>query len=258
MGFLFRSFIGIPVLAVAIAIIIGLYEDANESTHLSRPEYLGSIHDRLPNNSQEFGRYTAPLTEIDYTWVSSSKLYNFFTFKHWDFKSISTKRYFIVAAIANFNYVANAFVYVIDRENPSQQIYQYAVQTGLAVGITEQAKSSIDGCTQFYRSDSEFIRLCYEAKEKVFQIKFNVPMQNGIQISVDSKLEYSSDKYQSLALVFPVNADRPVYTHKIAGLPGRGQIRIGDNEEEKFNEGFGSIDWTLGYPARICRWKWSE
>ena len=257
MGFLFRSFIGIPILVAAIAVLFGLYEDANELNVSSRPDYLGPIHDRSPKDSQEFGRYTSPLAKIDYSWVSSSPLADFFTFKHWDFKSIATKRYFIVAAIAHFNYIANAFVYVIDRESPTQEIYQYAVQSALAAGVTERANSSIDGCTQFYRSDAEYIRLCYEPKQKSYRIKFTVPMQNGVQISADGRLEYSSVNDQSLALLFPVNANRPVYTHKIAGLSGRGRIRIGDNEEETFDDAFGSIDWTLGYPARICRWKWS-
>ena len=256
MGLLFRSIIGIPLLVIVIAVIIGLFEDNGDLNALTRPNHLGPIQDRSPKNTREFGRYKKPLASIDYSWVSSSKFFNFTAFKHWDFKSISTQRYFIVAAIGNFNYIANAFVYVIDRQTSPPKIYQYSAKSVLAMAITEQATTSIEGCTHFYRSSSEFIRLCYNPQEKRYRIEANVPMENGVQISFDSYLEYSSENFESLALLYPVTTNRPAYTHKIAGLPAQGKIRIGENNEENFDNGLGSVDWTMGYPARICRWKW--
>jgi len=175
-----------------------------QEQHQPKSKHLGPIQDRFPSKSNEFGRYTKPFSVIDYSWVSSSKLFNFIALKHWDFKSISTPRYFIVAAIGNFNYIANAFVYVIDRTNREKQFYQYASRSISAQAIKEQAKSSIDGCTHFYHSPSEYIRLCYNKNEKVYEIDANVPMNNDLQISFDFKIEFSSEKDQSMVLVYPV------------------------------------------------------
>ncbi|CAM2702360.1 unnamed protein product [Rotaria socialis] len=243
------------ILVPLIAVLFGIIENA-QYVSLPKSKYLGPIQDRLPSKSDEFGRYTKPLALIDYSWTSSSKLFDFIAFKHWDFKSVSTSNYFIVAAIANFNYVANAFVYIIDRTSEEKTIYQYESRSILAQAIKEQAKSSIDGCTHYYQSSSEYIRLCYNTKDKVYEIDINVPMNNGHQVSLDSKIEYSNEKHQSMVLVYPVEQTRPAYTHKIAGLSARGNIKIDNNKEEEFLDGVGSIDWTSGYPERLCRWKW--
>jgi len=252
---MFRYIVIFTILVPLIAILFGIIENA-QYVSLSKPKYLGPILNRLPSKSNEFGRYTKPFPIIDYSWVSSSKLFNFVTLKHWDFKSISTERYFIVAAIANFNYLANAFVYVIGRTNREKQVYQYASKSILAQAIQEQATSSMDGCTHFYKSSLEFIRLCYNKQEKVYEIDANVPMNDGLQISFDFKIEFSNEKDQSMVLVYPVGENRPVYTHKIASLPARGKINIGNNNEEELLDGISSMDWTLGYSERLSRWKW--
>jgi hypothetical protein len=238
-----------------LAILFGLIENA-QYVSLPKPKYLGSIQDRRPSKTNDFGRYTKPFAVIDYSWVSSSKLFNFVALKHWDFKSISTSRYFIAAALANFNYIAHGFVYVIDRANQPNKIYQYASRSFFAQAIQEQANSSIDGCTQFYRSSTEYIRLCYDKKEKTYHVDANVPINENLQITVDFKIDYSSEKDQSLALVYPVEENRPAYTHKVAGLSARGNITVGSNNQEEFLDGLSSIDWTLAYSERLCQWKW--
>ncbi|CAF4265077.1 unnamed protein product [Rotaria sp. Silwood2] len=245
----------VTILVPLFAILFGLIENARY-INLPKPKCLGPIQDRFPLKTNEFGRYKKPFSIVDYSWVSSSKFFNFIALKHWDFKSISTSRYFITAAIANFNYLANAFVYVVDRTNPDKQFYQYASRSFLAQAIKEQAKSSIDGCTHFNQSSVEYIRLCYNAKEKVYEIDVNVPMNNGLQVSFDFKIEYSNENDQSMVLVYPVEETRPAYTHKIAALPARGKIKIDNNKEEEFLDGLSSMDWTLAYAERLSRWKW--
>ncbi|CAF1006621.1 unnamed protein product [Rotaria sordida] len=252
---MFRFIAIVTILVPLFAILFGIIENARY-INLPKPKYLGPIQDRIPLKTNEFGRYMKPISIVDYSWVSSSKLFNFLSLKHWSFKSISTSRYFIVAAIANFNYMANGIVYVIDRTNREKQFYQYASKSFLAQAIKEQAKSSIDGCTHFNQSSLEYIRLCYNTNEKVYEVDANVPMHDGIQISFGFKIEYSNEKDQSMVLIYPVEETRPAYTHKIATLPARGKIKINNNKEEEFLDGLSSIDWTLAYSERLTRWKW--
>ncbi|CAF3435461.1 unnamed protein product [Rotaria sp. Silwood1] len=252
---MFRFIAIITILVPLFAILFGIIENARY-INLPKPKYLGPIQDRFPLKTNEFGRYTKPVSIVDYSWVSSSKLFNFIALKHWTFNSISTSRYFIATGIANLNYVANALVYVIDRTNREKQFYQYASRSFLAQAIKEQAKSSIDGCTHFNQSSLEYIRLCYNTKEKVYEVNGNVPMNDGVQISFDFKADYSNEKDQSLVLVYPVEETRPAYTHKMAGLSARGKIKINNNKEEELLDGLSSMDWTLAYSERRSHWKW--
>jgi hypothetical protein len=252
---MFRYIVIVTILVPLLAILFGIIENARYVS-LPKPKYLGPIQDRLPSKTNEFGRYTKPFPVIDYSWVSSSKLFDFIALKHWDFKSISTSRYFIVAAIGNFNYIAHGIVYVIDQTNRNKQFYQYASRSFLARAIQEQANSSIDGCTQFYQSSTEYIRLCYDKNEKTYQVDVNVPMNENLQIAVDFKIDYSSEKDRSMVLVYPVEENRPAYTHKIAGLSARGNISVGNDNQEEFLDGISSMDWTLAYSERLSQWKW--
>ena len=250
---MFRLVVITTVIVLLIAIGIALIEDVRYVSS-PKPKYLGSIQDRCPATSNEFGRYTKPLPVLDYSWVPSSKLFNYTALKQWDFKSVSTARYFIAAAIADFNYVAHGFVYVIDRSSRDKSFYQYESRSLLARTIQDQARSSIDGCTHFYHSSSEYIRLCYDQTEKAYRIDLNVPMKNNVQISVDCKINYSNEKDRSMVLLYPVENDRPAYTHKIAGLLAQGHINIGN--EKSSLDGISSMDWTLAYSERVSQWQW--
>ena len=255
MGFLFNFFVIIPLVVALIAVLLSVVEQ-NQYVSLPKPDYLGSIRDRPPADSKEFGRYTKPLSTIDYSWVSSSKTFNFIALKHWDYKSVSSSRYFIVAAIANLNYVANAFVYVVDRTDRQKAVYQYPGRSVLARSIGEQAKSSIDGCTHFNQSSSEFILLCYNPQAQRYEMKANVPVTGGLQVSFDLQIEYSTKTDESMVLLYPVTNARPAYTHKVAALPAHGTLEISNQQKELIRDGLSSIDWTLAYSERLSRWKW--
>ncbi|CAF1646817.1 unnamed protein product [Adineta ricciae] len=250
-------FIVVITLAIPLlAIILGSIENA-QYTSLPKPKYLGPIQSGAPSSTSAFGRYTKPFSVIDYSWVSSSKFFDFFNLKHWDFKSISTERYFIVAAIANFNYISAAFVYVIDRSSDDKPVYQYSTRSILAQALKEQAKSSIEGCTHFFRSSAEYIRLCYNKSTKMYVVDANVPMGDGVQVSFDFTIDYSSEKDESMVLLYPVLQTRPAYTHKIAGLPSRGHIQFGNEKnKQELSNGLSSLDWTLAYSERSSHWKW--
>jgi hypothetical protein len=255
MGFV-RSIVVLSIVVVCIAILLSIVEDKQYDKNRNRPEYLGPIRNRRPINTQEFGRYNKPLSNIDFSWVSSSKIFNFISLKHWIYVSISTQRYFIVAAIADLNYFANAFVYIIDRTDREKSVYVYAAQSILARSIEERANSSIDGCTHFYRSSSESIRICYNTQESRYELKGHVPMNDNLQVSFDCQIDFSCEKDQSMVLLYPVDVTRPAYTHKLSALSARGQLRFSNENVMTFDDGLSSLDWTLGYAERVCRWKW--
>ncbi|UJR37604.1 hypothetical protein I4U23_030301 [Adineta vaga] len=141
--------------------------------------------------------------------------------------------------------------------NKDRSVYQYSARSILSKAIREQAKSSIDGCTHFSQSSTEYIRLCYKKKEKVYEIDASVPINDTFQMSFDFTIDYSSEKDQSMVLLYPVEQTRPAYTHKIAGLSSRGHIYLGNKDKKQdLSNGLSSMDWTLAYSERLSRWKW--
>ena len=243
-------------LAIALVAIFAGFIEQTMYTSLPKSNHLGPIRHTSPLNTSDFGRFTKPLKHIDYNWVSVSAWHNFFSLKHWDYKSVITERYFIVAAIAHFNYIATTFVYIVDRTAQNKKCYQYSSRSLLASSIEHRASSSIEGCTVFMRSSSEYVRLCYESENHQYLIQANVPSVTGDHLFLDIKIPFSVDLNPSMVLLYPVQIDRPVYTHKIATLPAHGKIRIGQEQEELLMNGLSTIDWTFGYPERVCRWKW--
>uniref|UniRef100_A0AC34FUK4 AttH domain-containing protein n=1 Tax=Panagrolaimus sp. ES5 TaxID=591445 RepID=A0AC34FUK4_9BILA len=251
----------INFLIFLVAILAVIFYNLNVSNlQLPKSKFLGPIQHGSPKNSSSFGRYTKPLEILDFSSVSSSAVFNFTALKHWDFKAITTQKYFVAVAIANLNYISTAFVYVIDRSDTSQsKIYQYSSKSIFAQGIKEQSFSSINnGCTKFYQSSNEWIWICYDKTREAYEINGTVVTEKNEKISFNFKIEYSVEKHPSLALIYPVADNQPVYTHKVAGLPSSGSLKVGDSEEEDLIDGLGSMDWTLGYPERVCQWKWSS
>lgn len=251
-----RTVVFVTILIPLVAILLGSIEDARYIS-LPKPKSLGPIRDRSPASSNAFGRYTRPLPALDYSWVSQSKLFNFVNLKHWDFKSISTARYFIVTALADFNYIAHAFVYVIDRTNRQTPAYQYSARSLVSQAIKEQAASSLTGCTHFEQSPSEYVRHCYDKRANRYEINASVPFADGVRVSLDFSIDYSADRDSAMVLLYPVEPARPAYTHKVAGLPSRGHISLSDaSAQQDLQNGLSSMDWTLAYSERISRWKW--
>ncbi|CAF0939136.1 unnamed protein product [Rotaria sordida] len=220
-----------------------------------KPNNLGPIRDTPPSSPKDYGRYKKPFYVVDYSRVSPF-LVNFFSLKNWDFKSISTPKYFIAINVVNINYEANAFLYVIDRTN-ANQIYKYSSKSILATAIKEKAKSSINGCTHYRQSNTEYIRLCYNSIEKAFQIEAIVPVNGGVQLSLNCKMQFSQETDDSMVLLYPIQQYRPAYTHKIAARPVQGTLKIG-NQNQQLIDGLGSGDWTLGFFEHTTKWKWAS
>ncbi|CAF2564849.1 unnamed protein product [Rotaria sp. Silwood2] len=245
------------IIIVSLLLIIDNFGLSTTALFFSswKPKNLGPIRDGPPSAPNDYGRYKKPFYVIDFSWVSPL-LVDFFSLKNWDFKSISTPTYFIGVSIVNLNYEANAFLYVIDRTN-ANQIYKYSSKSILAIAIKEKAKSSINGCTHYRQSDTEYIRLCYNSVEKVFHIEAVVPINGGIHLSLNCKMQFFQDTDDSMVLLYPIRQYRPAYTHKIAARPVKGTLKI-DNQNEQLIDGLGSGDWTLGFFEHTTTWKWAS
>lgn len=81
-------------------------------------------------------------------------------------------------------------------------------------------------------------------------------MNKNIPVELDFQVDFSSTNDQSMVLLYPVDQDRPAYTHKKAISSAQGSMKIGSSIQENSLTGLSSMDWTLSFPKRVTQWKW--
>ncbi len=168
-----------------------------------------------------------------------------FRLKEWCYQSIATPEVFIAFAIVQLGYVAQAFVYVIDRKTLVR--HQAEVMSPLGRGL-QMAPSSIGGTSRFRSA-----RLDIETGfERTLQTRLSAAL-SGEACTAEFQL-YPDD---ALALLFPLGEGRAAYTHKAAGLRVQGFLRLGARDFD-LSTGLATLDWTRSHALRHTRWNWAS
>ncbi len=183
-----------------------------------------------------FGRYRHPIADPS---LGPPRRLRSLRTKEWHYHSVVDHDWFLGVALVQLGYVANAFLYLVQRSNPAQRWeYESLSAFGRALSF---APSSIRGETR-WESGRDRIAIRY---------------RDGWQLEIDAALgaerlsgEIQIEPRQSLAVAFPLEPDRPAYTHKAAGLPARGALRLGTRSVD-FANALATLDWTrsLARPA---------
>lgn len=191
-------------------------------------------------NGWAFGRYRHPIAD------PSLGRANRFRTKEWHYHSVVSDDWFLGVALVQLGYVANAFLYLVERAEPARRREHEALSPlGRALSF---APSSVRGETRWQRGKDR-IAMRY---------------QDGWNLELDLALggerlsgEIHIEPRESLAVAFPLAADRPAYTHKAGGLPARGALRLGGRELD-FGDALATLDWTRSLARRHTRWKWAS
>ncbi len=169
-----------------------------------------------------------------------------FRLKEWHYTSVTTDECFFAFGIVQLGYVANLFVYFVDRKDPTKK-YEREVLMPLGVGVS-MAQSSISGTTQF-RQGKDSISVSYK---------------NGWRVELDVALDKENltgsiafEPSESLSVLFPLSEHRPAYTHKLAGMPSTGALRF-RGKTYSLDTGFATVDWTRSLARRHTFWKWAS
>jgi hypothetical protein len=190
-----------------------------------------------------FGRYRQPIADPS---LGPPQWWRSLRTKEWHYHSVVSDDWFLGVALVQLGYVANAFVYLVDRGQPAKRReYEALSPFGRALSF---APSSIRGETRWHRGRDR-IALRY---------------RQGWQLEIDASLgaerlagQVQIEPQQSLAVAFPLEPDRPAYTHKAAGLPARGALRLGNRSIDLTNAR-ATLDWTRSLARRRTRWKWAS
>eukprot|EP01127_Copromyxa_protea_P014262 TRINITY_DN3939_c0_g1_i2.p1 TRINITY_DN3939_c0_g1~~TRINITY_DN3939_c0_g1_i2.p1 ORF type:complete len:211 (-),score=34.99 TRINITY_DN3939_c0_g1_i2:371-1003(-) len=169
--------------------------------------------------------------------------------------SFSSEHYFVGLAVANLNYLTNPFFYVVDTRT-GKKVVEYST---LSPFPTPQLKSfsatSITGCTEWQSGTLESLRginfrlsMCGDA-----QLNTVIVLLDYVDGHDDIKIHVTCSLGEALALLYPISASRPAYTHKEVAMKTTGTISVNKNQEAALVSG---IDWTYSLAKRVTIWKW--
>ncbi|ELR11908.1 uncharacterized protein ACA1_274970 [Acanthamoeba castellanii str. Neff] len=163
--------------------------------------------------------------------------------KQWHYHSINNGRWFVGMAIVNLGYLANAWVYLMDKQSRSTSC-EYRALVPLSFGLSF-ADSSVEGTTSWKsRGNRMVIQADQGQNEGGYAVELHVTINGTV---FDGRCTIAKPE-ESLALLYPLEGptrQRAAYTHKAAGMPVEGSFRWGD-EELRFTkaDSFATMDWT--------------
>ncbi|HYX36397.1 MAG TPA: DUF2804 domain-containing protein [Oligoflexus sp.] len=201
----------------------------------------------------QFGRYALPFTSANITdgyledyagWLRQPTRWNAWfrslRLKEWHFISVNHPDMFVAFAVAQLGYVANLFVYAFDKRTGRMHEWGDRVLLGRSLTFGE---SSIQGDTVWQS------RTCHL---KIL----NRPQGWDIQLSVGQlSANFSMQRDEAMALVFPLAENRAGYTHKEVGNRVQGKLTISGEEFTLTPENcLGASDWSRSFSNRITQW----
>jgi len=246
------SFRSLSVIVVIIAIYFGLERYDSPP----RPPSLGpfrplpvSLYN--PKDGYQYGRYSKPMGKIDLS-HASGVWSSFLSLKRWSYFSITNEKYFIGLLMCQLNYVANGFVYIVDRK--SHQKFEISELSPLGLSVKAIQNDPRDGCHE-WSATSLKIRYCYQSAISSYVVAVDALVSRE---GVSRQLQVNADIYShdSLSLLYPITKDRPAYTHKEAAMKAKGTIKFGNERSDIM--GLAALDFTHAYSERITKWKWAS
>jgi hypothetical protein len=190
-----------------------------------------------------FGRYRHPIADPS---LGTARGLRRLRTKEWHYHSVVDDAWFVGVAVVGLGYVASAFLYLVERSHPTRRReYEALSAFGRALSF---APSSIRGETRWEHGRN---RIAIGYREG-WRLQIDVALA-GERLTGQIEIE----PRQSLAVAFPLEPDRPAYTHKAAGLPARGELRLGTRSIELDNA-LATLDWTRSIARRRTRWKWAS
>lgn len=191
----------------------------------------------------QWGRYLHPIPDPDLGVGPLRRM----RLKEWHYTSVATDRLFLAFGLVQLGYVANAFLYLVDRKHPTvAREYEALSMLGRHLSFSP---SSTRGETLWRHRDAE-VRVA--ARPHGWDVRLDVVLG---ELAVAGGFHVQSA--ESLALLVDLGHERPAYTHKSAGLRVTGSLRMGD-ESVDLSGGLATLDWTRSLAVRETRWKWAS
>ena len=170
--------------------------------------------------------------------------------KRWNYWAVQTERYFFAAGIANLDFAATAFAYLVDLRRKSVTERSVVTPFGRGCTLGEHVHS-----TAAFRSR----RITFSETHEENTASVLVTCDNfhgGSRLSAAVRVIYP-DNFETLGVVVPMDHERFQYTSKHIAVPVAGRVRIGRNEIPfEGVEAFACLDFGRGVWPRRTVWNW--
>lgn len=170
--------------------------------------------------------------------------------KRWNYWCVQTERYFFAAGIADLDYAATGFVYLVDIRR--KLVTERSVVTPFGRGIT---------MGEHVRSTAAFSnrRMTFSQTHDENLTSLLVTCDNfleGDRLSAALRVIYPDD-FETLGVVVPMDHEHFQYTSKHIAVPVAGRIRIGRSEIPfEGVDAFACLDFGRGIWPRRTTWNW--
>lgn len=171
--------------------------------------------------------------------------------KRWNYWAIQNEQYFFCAGIADLDYAANGFVYLVDLRR--KNVFERNVATPLARGIT--LGDEVQSAALFRNRHMTFSETHDETDVTSLLVTCD-RFDDGDRLSAAIRIIYPED-FETLGVVVPMDHSHFQYTSKHVAVPVAGRVRIG-RREIPFEgvEAFASLDFGRGVWPRRTSWNW--
>lgn len=192
-----------------------------------------------------------PVTAAVERWASW--LGRLFRQKRWQYTAVAGKDLVAAAAVAHLGYVGLAFVLVWDRRN--RRWFESEALTPLALGIRADGPPGESRFT--YRGEQGELTMRSSGGERMVQAQFKGNFPSGVEV-VQFDWVLPGSAFEPLTCVSELSGGGINVTHKAAGLPVGGVVRLG-TEVVTLERGthVAMLDWSRGFPPRRTAWNWA-
>lgn len=171
--------------------------------------------------------------------------------KRWNYWAIQTERFFFASGIADLDYAATAFVYLVDIR--ARELIEHSVVTPFGRGCTlgEHVNSSAT-----FRSRRITFSETHEEDGATSLLVTCDKFDGGDRLSAAIRIIYPGD-FETLGVVVPMDHRHFQYTSKHVAVPVAGRVRIG-SYEVPFDgiDAFATLDFGRGVWPRRTAWNW--
>jgi hypothetical protein len=170
--------------------------------------------------------------------------------KRWNYWCVQTEKYFLAAGVADLEYAATAFVYLVDIRRKT--VVERSVVSPLGRGLTlgEHVRS-------FAQFQSRRMTFSESHDENVVSLLVTCDDFDGdARLSAAMRIVYP-EPFDTLGVVVPMDHKHFQYTSKHVAVPVAGRVRIGRNEIPfEGVDAFATLDFGRGVWPRRTAWNW--
>lgn len=179
-----------------------------------------------------------------------------FRLKEWHYASVVTGEWFLAFAVVQVGYLANLFVYWVDRSDPAR-LWQCEELSPLGRAL-EFGPSSLSGRT-LWQAKGQRVAIsssCGPDGRGLWQVELDLQLQQPGHRAKPLKAALTIQGGEALALIHRLDSGNAAYTHKECGQVCSGSLSLGTAHYAV--DGLASLDWTRSRAQRITRWRWAS